>query len=133
MKEYLYKQATPFVSIDTTGKQFELKEDDVVTLCGDGLYEYRDHKFALTKETLRSHFDRIYNTSERDRYDRVYERAVVGVMQATITGMMGNLTLMEQMASRAVREGFNCVSKMIAADAVGFADALVEELKEKDF
>ena len=48
--------------------------------------------------------------------------------------MMGNLTLMEQMASRAVREGYSCVNKMIAADAVGFADALISELKRpKDY
>ena len=55
-------------------------------------------------------------------------------MQAITTGMMGNLTLMEQMASRAVREGYSCVNKMIAADAVGFADALISELKRpKDY
>lgn len=116
MKEYLYKQATPFVLIDTTGKQFELKEDDVVTLCGDGLYEYRDHKFALTKETLRSHFDRIYNASERDRYNRVYERAMVGAMQ----GMIIHGWLVSE-------------SSTVAENAIDFADALVNKLKERDF
>ena len=122
MKEYIYNLTTPYMSIDTVGEPFELKQDDIVTLCGDGLYKYRDHKFALTRESLKRDFERIYHRCELDRYDRIHEYAMIGAMQSLIICQNG------KPISSDMHELEN-----ITTNAIWFADNLVNKLKDKEY
>ena len=70
-------------------------------------------------------FEFIYSNNYSELRGEYAGRA----MQAMIAGMMGNLTLMQQMHHRAVKEGYRRMGDMVAADAVGYADALIRELK----
>lgn len=122
MKEYIYKLTTPYTSIDTVGEQFKLKLGDIVTLCGDGLYEHNNHKFALTRESLKRDFERIYHTRELDRYDRIHERTMIGAMQSLI------ICQNDKPISSDMHELEN-----ITANAIWFADNLVNKLKDKEY
>ncbi len=51
-------------------------------------------------------------------------------MQAMWTGIIQSPMLMEQMARRAVNEGFKNVSELIASDSVAHADNLIAALKK---
>ncbi len=63
-------------------------------------------------------------------YDSLRPQFAGMAMQGMWTGICGNLLLMEQMANRAVREGYKNVSEMVADDAVHHADSLIKALKK---
>lgn len=86
-----------------------------------------------TQAGYESDIDDFEFIDSRD-YDELRGEYAGRAMQAMICGMMGNLTLMEQMARRATKEGYMRIGDMIAADSVGYADALINELKrQKDY
>lgn len=122
MKEYIYNLTKPYMAIDTVGEKFELKQGDIVTLCGDRLYKCRDHKFALTRESLKRYFERIYHTCELDRYDRIRECAMIGAMQSLII-CQNNKPISSDMHEL----------ENITTNAIWFADNLVNKLKDKEY
>lgn len=74
----------------------------------------------------------IYDESPYNReYRERRERIATAAMQAMLNGIMQSTLLMEQYSHRAAREGFKTMGALIASDAVGFANDLIEELKKQ--
>lgn len=48
-----------------------------------------------------------------------------------VNGMMQSTLLTEQYRSRAASEGYKTIGAMIAADSVGYADALIDEFVKR--
>lgn len=72
----------------------------------------------------------LYNEAPYNReYRERRERIATAAMQAILNGIMQSTLLMEQYSHRAAREGFKTMGALIASDAVGFANDLIEELK----
>lgn len=115
MKQYIYNQTSAYTSLDTIGEKFSLKQGDIVTTCDGKMYTFGTHTFALERETLMEWFMRIYTIEESNRYGRIYEQAMLSAMQGMI---IKGWTVSE--------------SKTVAENAIDFAHALVEELKERD-
>lgn len=67
-------------------------------------------------------------------YDDLRGEYAGRAMQAMATSIIGNTLMMEQYANRAIREGHRNLAALVASDAVGWADALINELKRpKDY
>lgn len=62
-------------------------------------------------------------------YDALRGEYAGRMMQAIITGMMGSLEIMKHMYDQAKKAGYERRCEKIAADAVAYADALINELK----
>lgn len=74
----------------------------------------------------------LYNETPYNReYRERRERIATAAMQAMLNGIMQSTLLMEQYSHRAAREGFKTMGALIASDAVGFANDLIEELKKQ--
>lgn len=92
------------------------------------MYIDLDHRRCRTMAGPEADIDNFEFIDSRD-YEDLRGEYAGRAMQAMIGGMMGNLTLMTQMHNRAEREGYKRMGDMVAADAVGYADALIAELK----
>lgn len=76
----------------------------------------------------------LYNESPANReYRERRERIATAAMQAMLNGIMQSTLLVEQYSHRAAREGFKTMGALIASDAVGFANALIDELKKQEY
>lgn len=122
MKQYIYNHFSTFVTNDTAGEVFHLKDNDIITLRCDGRYEHRDHVFSLTKDELKKYFTRIYTIEDENRYDRIFEIAMIAAMQSLISN------LKECKISTDMYEVEN-----VTTNAIWFANNLVEKLKDKEF
>lgn len=116
MKQYVYYQNSTTVFMAFGGRQFTLKEGDIITANSGGGYKFENHAFLVGREELKSKFMRVYTVEQQNRYDRIYEQAMISAMQRMITN------------GRGVSE-----SKTVAQNAIDFAHALVSELKEREF
>ena len=67
---------------------------------------------------------------DRTDYDQYRPQYAGMAMQAMWTAIIQSPMLMEQMARRAVEEGFKNVSELIASDSVAHADNLIAALKK---
>ncbi len=63
--------------------------------------------------------------------DHLRLQAASQMMTDIVNGMMQSTTLKSEMSARAYREGYKTLGAMIAADAVGYADALIDELVKR--
>lgn len=115
-KQYVYCQNSTTVFTAFGGRQFTLKEGDIITAGSDFGYKFENHAFLVGREDLRSKFMRVYTVEQQNRYDRIYEQAMISAMQGMIIKGWG------------VSE-----SKTVSQNAIDFAHALVEELKEREF
>ena len=71
----------------------------------------------------------LYNETPYNReYRERRERIATAAMQAMLGGIMQSTLLMEQYSHRAAREGYKTMGALIAADSVGFANDLINEL-----
>lgn len=71
----------------------------------------------------------VFNFRDSRDYDEMRGEYAGRMMQAMATSIIGNTMLMEQYAKRATRKGYRNLSELMASDAVGWADALISELK----
>ena len=122
MKEYMYKENAPFCILDTIGERFDLKKGDVISTYDGKMFMYGTHNFAITKERLKELFLRVYTVEDQNRYDRIYENAMIAAMQSLIEG------LKDKPVSIDMHE-----IEIIPKNAIFFANSLVEELKEKEY
>jgi hypothetical protein len=116
MKQYVYYQNSTTVFMAFGGRQFALKQGDIITANSDGDYEFEGNVFLVGRQDLRNKFQRVYTIEEQNRYDRIYEQAMLSAMQGMI------------IKGWSVSE-----SKTVAQNAIDFADAQVKELKDKEF
>jgi hypothetical protein len=97
------------------------KKDGLVFDLSEFVYDTDGNEYQWDEVTLiPSDWD------ERDlNHLRQYTASLM--MANIVNGMMQSTLLMEQYHGRAVREGYKTIGAMIAADAVGYADALIDE------
>ena len=122
MKEYMYNEISPFAVLDTIGERFDLNKGDVISTYDGKMFRYRTHYFAITKERLKELFLRVYTVEEQNRYDRIYENAMIAAMQSLIEGLKDKPVSMDMHEI-----------EIIPKNAIFFANSLVEELKEKEY
>lgn len=122
MKQYIYDKETSLVLMDMGGRQFTLKRGDVVEARSDGDYDFGSHTFIFTRENLRESFERIYTKEELDRYERIFEKALVASMQSLIANLEDKEINIDV-----------CELEIVPKNAIWFATQLVNELKEKEF
>ena len=90
-------------------------------------------KRCKTKGGYESDIDDFEFMDSRD-YDSMRGEYAGRMMQAMATSIIGNTMMMTQYARRASNEGFRNLAELVASDAVGWADALINELKRpKDY
>ena len=92
-----------------------------------------EKKRCKTESGYEEDIDHFEFVDSRD-YDSLRGEYAGRVMQAMATSIIGNTMMMEQYANRATREGHRNLAALVASDAVGWADALIRELKRpKDY
>ena len=122
MKEYMYNEIAPFAVLDTIGERFDLNKGDVISTYDGKMFRYGTHNFAITKERLKELFLRVYTVEDQNRYDRIYENAMIAAMQSLIEGLKDKPVSMDMHEI-----------EVIPKNAIYFANSLVEELKEKEY
>jgi len=80
MKEYVYNQPFPCKILDVTGELFDLERGDTVITYDGKTLNFLSHSFAATQINLREDFMRVYTVEEMNRYDRIYESAMIAAM-----------------------------------------------------
>ena len=121
MKKYMYNEIAPFAVLDTMGERFDLKKCDIISTYDGKTFRYMTHNFALTKERLKELFLRVYTVEDKNRYDRIFENAMIAAMQTLIGGLK----------DRTVSSDMHEI-EVVPKNAIYFAERLVEELKEKE-
>ena len=107
-----------------TGQICQYKDGYLMTY--DSTNKYVKFKAELVPDDdLLLYNETPYNREYRERRERIATAA----MQAMLNGIMQSTLLMEQYSHRAAREGFKTMGALIASDAVGYANDLIEELK----
>jgi hypothetical protein len=121
MKQYVYYLGNPCVFTAFGGKQFELKNGDIITKNSDGDYEFGSHVFLIFDNDLKSKFMRVYTEQEQMRYERIYEQAMIAAMQSLIEKLPPKIsTDMSELEN-------------VTSNAIWFAGNLVRKLKDKEF
>ncbi len=121
MKQYVYYLGNPCVFTAFGGKQFELKEGDIITKRSDGNYEFFSHVFLVSDKDLKSKFMRVYTTQEQMRYEEIHDKAAIAAMQSLIEKLPPKIsTDMSELEN-------------VTSNAIWFADNLVRKLKDKEF
>lgn len=87
-----------------------------------------EEKRCKTTGGYESDIDDFEFIDSRD-YDELRGEYAGRAMQAMATSIIGNTLMMEQYGNRAFREGHRNLAALVASDAVGWADALINELK----
>ena len=122
MKQYVYNQSASFAVLDTVGERFDLKQFDIIFTYDEGkTFSFTGHSFVIPRDKLKENFLRVYTVEEQNRYDRIYENAMVSAMQSLIANMKDK-TISDM-----------CDVENVPKNAIWFADKLVEELKGKEF
>lgn len=121
MKQYVYFLGNPCVFTAFGGKQFELKEGDIITKRSGGDYEFGSHVFLVFDKDLKSKFMRVYTTQEQMRYQEIHDKAMIAAMQSLITRL-------DNTVSSDMHELEN-----VTSNAIWFADNLVNKLKDKEY
>lgn len=122
MKEYIYNQPVPCKVKDSTGELFDLKNGDTVITYDGKIFKFLSHCFAATQINLREDFMRVYTVEELNRYDRIYENAMIAAMQTLIANLK-DVKISSDMYE----------IELVPKNAIWFANRLVEELKEKEY
>jgi len=121
MKQYVYFLGNPCMFTAFGGKQFELKDGDIITKRSDGDYEFNSHVFLVSDKDLKSKFMRVYTTQEQMRYQEIHDKAMIAAMQALIENLPPKIsTDMSELEN-------------VTSNAIWFAGNLVRKLKDKEF
>ena len=121
-REYIYNGAVSCTIFDTIGIPFDLKKGDTITTNDGNMFKYEKHCFVVEKVKLRSFFQRVYTEEEQNRYNRIYENAMVAAMQSLIAN------LKDVKISSDMHE-----IELVPKNAIWYANELVKELKEREF